>query len=233
MKESITILAISMFAFVLPLPDDSVQEKLNSGAWIMKEGAITHTLVIADDYFSITAFDLTGKKFLYTYGGTAKPSGTNMEGTIEYHSADKSMVGKTYSYPVEGNTGSITLTRNGIAEKWQQTDDGKSALAGNWRIIRRDENAMNPGARKTIKLLSGKRFQWAAINTATGEFFGTGGGSYTFENGKYTEHIEFFSRDSSRVGMALSFDGKVDGKQWFHSGLSSKGDKINEVWARE
>lgn len=233
MKELITTLAISMFAFILPLPDDTVQEKLNSGAWMMKEGPITHTLVIADDYFSITAFDLTGKKFLYTYGGTAKLSGRNMAGTIEYHSVDKSMVGKKYDFPVEGNAGLLTLTRDGKTEKWERTDDGKAPLAGYWRITRRDNNAMNPGARKTIKLLSGKRFQWAAINTSTGEFFGTGGGNYTFENGKYTEHIEFFSRDSSRVGMSLSFDGKVDGKQWFHSGLSSKGDKINEVWARE
>jgi hypothetical protein len=233
MKESIIVLAVSMFAIILPMQEAGAQDKLKTGAWMMKEATITYTLVIADDYFSITAFDLSGKKFLYTYGGTAKPTGRNMEGNIEYHSADKSMVGKKYNYPVEINTGSLTVTRDNKVEKWQQTDDGKSALTGYWRIIRRDDNAMNPGARKTIKLLSGKRFQWAAINTQTGDFFGTGGGNYTFENGKYTEHIEFFSRDSSRVGMSLSFDGKVEGKQWFHSGLSSKGDKINEVWTRE
>ncbi len=233
MKEIITIWVISALAFISPLTNFSDQDTSFSGAWVMKDGIITYTLVVADDYFSITAFDLSGKKFLSTYGGTAKKSGKNIEGIIEFNSADKSIVGKTYSYSIGDKGGILTLTRNGKNETWQQTDDGKSSLAGNWRIIRRDENAMNPGARKTIKLLSGKRFQWAAINTATGDFFGTGGGHYTFENGKYTEHIEFFSRDSSRVGMALSFDGKVDGKQWFHSGLSSKGDKINEVWARQ
>jgi hypothetical protein len=81
---------------------------------------------------------------------------------------------------------------------------------------------MQLGARRTLKILTGTRFQWAAINIETKEFFGTGGGRYTFENGKYTEHIEFFSRDSSRVGASLGFDGKIESGAWHHSGLSSR-----------
>jgi hypothetical protein len=72
----------------------------------------------------------------------------------------------------------------------------------------------------------------AAINPETKEFFGTGGGTYTFKSGKYTENIEFFSRDSSRVGASLSFDGKLNNGEWHQSGLSSKGDSIYEVWSR-
>ena len=52
----------------------------------------------------------------------------------------------------------------------------------------------------------------------------------TFENGKYTEHIEFFSRDSSRVGASLGFDGKIENGAWHHSGLSSRGEPIYEIW---
>ncbi|MFN5931366.1 MAG: hypothetical protein ACK42F_07225, partial [Sphingobacteriales bacterium] len=63
-------------------------------------------------------------------------------------------------------------------------------------------------------------------------FSGTGGGRYTFQDGKYTEHILFFSRDASRVGMSLTFNARVEGKDWYHSGKSSKGDPINEVWSR-
>ena len=88
------------------------------------------------------------------------------------------------------------------------------------------------GPRKTLKILSDSRFQWAAINPATKEFFGTGGGSYTFVDGKYTEHIEFFSRDSSRVGASLIFNGQLINGNWHHSGKSSKGDDIYEVWSR-
>jgi hypothetical protein len=88
------------------------------------------------------------------------------------------------------------------------------------------------GPRKTMKILSGKRFQWIAYNTATGDFFGTGGGSYTTVNGKYTENIEFFSRDNSRVGAALGFDYELIDENWHHSGFSSKGAPLYEIWSQ-
>ena len=72
-----------------------------------------------------------------------------------------------------------------------------------------------------------------AINTETKEFSGTGGGTYTFKDGKYTENIEFFSRDSSRVGASLSFDVSVANNICTHKGLSSKGEPIHEEWSRE
>ena len=81
--------------------------------------------------------------------------------------------------------------------------------------------------------MSSSRFQWTAINTETGEFFGTGGGYYTFKDGKYTEHIEFFSRDASRVGSSLTFDAELKNGDWHHSGMSSKGDPIYEIWSRK
>jgi hypothetical protein len=51
--------------------------------------------------------------------------------------------------------------------------------------------------------------------------------------GKYTENIDFFSRDQSRVGMSLSFDFALTPENdWRHSGKSSKGDPIDEVWSK-
>ena len=119
----------------------------------------------------------------------------------------------------------------------QRTDNGNANLAGNWRITgRMRDGSIQPiekSARKTLKILSSTRFQWMAINTETKEFSGTGGGTYTFKNGKYTENIEFFSRDSSRVGASLSFDGSVNNNMWTHKGLSSRGEPIHEEWSRE
>lgn len=205
-----------------------------AGAWELKEGTVTHTLVIIDDYFSISSFDIANKKFIQTNGGTAKVNDNKLEGKIEFNSADRSVVGKDFSYAFSSVGSELKLTREGKSETWSRTDDGSGPLAGNWKIIKRDGNDIsNRGARKTIKLLSGKRFQWAAINTDTGDFSGTGGGAYTFENGVYTEHIEYFSRDGNRVGMSLSFNGRVEGKEWHHSGKSSSGNPVNEVWSRE
>jgi hypothetical protein len=81
-----------------------------------------------------------------------------------------------------------------------------------------------------MKILSGTRFQWIAYNTETGEFSGTGGGTYTTVDNQYTENIDFFSRDSSRVGAILSFKfQKIDGI-WNHSGKNSRGQPLYELW---
>ena len=85
--------------------------------------------------------------------------------------------------------------------------------------------------RKTMKILSGTRFQWIAYNTETKQFMGTGGGTYTTNNGKYTENIEFFSRDDSKAGLSLEFNYELIDGDWHHSGLSSKGDPIHEIWS--
>ena len=91
---------------------------------------------------------------------------------------------------------------------------------------------MTPGERKTMKILSGTRFQWIAYNVDTKEVFGTGGGTYTTVDGKYTENIEFFSRDASRVGTTLTFDFSLPDGEWRHQGKSSKGEPLDEVWTQ-
>ena len=83
-----------------------------------------------------------------------------------------------------------------------------------------------------MKILSGTRFQWIAYNTESKRFMATGGGTYTTENGKYIEVIEFFSRDISRVGMNLEFDYNLNNGKWNHKGFSSKGNPINEIWTQ-
>jgi len=85
--------------------------------------------------------------------------------------------------------------------------------------------------RKTMKILSGTRFQWIAYNTETKKFMGTGGGTYTTNDGKYVENIEFFSRDDTRVGANLDFNYELKEGNWHHSGLSSKGNPIHEIWS--
>ena len=131
----------------------------------------------------------------------------------------------------------LKLAAEGVQLNWELVDNASDALSGNWKIIGREQDAkivpMKPGARKTIKILSGTRFQWIAINSETGDFFGTGGGNYSFSNGTHTENIEFFSRDSSRVGASLSFNAEIKNGDWHHSGLSSKGDRIYEIWSRK
>lgn len=86
--------------------------------------------------------------------------------------------------------------------------------------------------RKTMKFLQDGHFQWIAFNTETFQFFGSGGGFYTAQNGIYTENIEFFSRNNTSVGRVLPFQYSIKGVDWHHQGKSSKGDPMYEVWTQ-
>jgi hypothetical protein len=155
--------------------------------------------------------------------------------TYEYHTSSPEKVGskEVRTYTLEGGTlkiGDISFS---------QIDSGTPGiLNGGWLFANRMNNgqlgeprsADNP--RKTMKILSGTRFQWIAYNTETKEFFGTGGGTYTTIDGKYTENIDFFSRDNSRVGASLIFDFELIDDAWHHRGLSSRGEPIYEIWER-
>jgi hypothetical protein len=118
---------------------------------------------------------------------------------------------------------------------WERLSEKSDQLTGNWVITGREKNdeinKMTPGDRRTIKILSGGRFQWIAFNSATKEFNGSGGGTYNAESGKYSENIEFFSRDASRVGASLDFEYEVKDGKWHRKGKSSKGDPIYEIWS--
>ena len=81
-------------------------------------------------------------------------------------------------------------------------------------------------------MLGNGSFQWIAYNTDSFKFFGSGGGSYTSENGIYTEKIEFFSRDDSRVGAELQFNYELKGDDWHHTGKNSRGEPMYEIWSR-
>ena len=85
--------------------------------------------------------------------------------------------------------------------------------------------------RKTMKFLKDGFFQWIAFNTETFQFFGSGGGYYSAEEERYTEHIEYFSRNNTSVGRILPFEYSVSGLDWHHQGFSSKGDPIHEIWS--
>lgn len=234
-KFTFFLTALIVLVTLTSVQKESAISPLN-GAWTAIDGNTEQLLIVADGYCMLTRFDRNDKKFESTTGGSFAVEKKQIVLKTEFNSADKAAVGKTqqYDYSIKGNT--LTTNIGGVALNYTRSDDGKSELAGNWRITQRKQDDKMVDiplrARRTLKLLSGNHFQWAAINIETGEFSGTGGGKYTFGNGKYTEHIEFFSRDNSRVGASLSFDGKLEDGNWIHSGLSSKGDPIYEIWSR-
>ncbi len=218
------------------------QTALN-GAWKMVEEnnkPVTDREVVAiygDSYFMFGEYKPDGS-FINAGGGTYNLKKKDFEQTFGFNTADSTMVGlpETFDAQLKGNQFTITNKQEGTSTTWQKMEEKESPLDGVWRFATRiDETGQpgerrKPGPRQTIKLLSEAHFQWAAFNSETKEFFGTGGGTYTAENGTYTEHIEFFSRDNNRVGQSLSFEFNRKGNDWYHKGESSTGKPLHEIW---
>lgn len=197
------------------------------GAWKNDKGVIVFT----DHYFSYTEY--TSTAFEFTYGGSWETGSDELRFSYEYHTKSPDKVGYEAAYPVYISGNTLTL----FGSSFTRVDDGTpGALAGAWLFNNRirdgqlgkPREAANP--RKTMKILSGTRFQWIAYNTKSKEFSGTGGGTYTTVDGKYVENIGFFSRDNDRVGASLEFDYTIKDDEWHHQGLSSRGDPIYEIW---
>jgi hypothetical protein len=208
-----------------------------TGAWQTETSDGTIVMICTDNYFAATVYSLKDKAYKGTCGGSYRIDQGRFLENHEFNTMRPEMIGKESSSPITVQKDIVVFTENKEASRWRRIDDGESGLlAGAWLITGRMEkgilNAITPGARRTMKILSGTRFQWIAYNVETKEFFGTGGGTYTTQNGKYTETIEFFSRDNSRVGKSLQFDFSLQNGNWRHKGLSSKGDPIDEVWTK-
>lgn len=208
------------------------------GAWQFTDGKIQMTRIYSEKYFSLAVYNVSEKTFSGTAGGSWRIEGDKLIEKFEFNTLHPDEVGKETRAQISIDGEVFTLKTKSGNEKWNRIDDGSPGkLAGAWLITGRMENGeikwRTPGVRKTMKILSGTKFQWIAYNTETKEFFGTGGGSYTTTaDGKYTENIEFFSRDNSRVGASLQFDFSIQDGNWRHKGLSSKGDPIDEVWTQ-
>lgn len=238
MKNLLTKITSISMALLLFIPVAKAQLKVSDfiGAW-QTGTEMQMTKIVAEQNFAVATYNFKDKQFVSTFGGRWKIDGKNLIETIEFHSANPDLIGKEITTPVVQKKGKLILQVNAKGEEWSRLDNGAPGqLAGAWlitgRIVDGEVNKITPGARRTMKILSGTRFQWIAYNTDTKEFMGTGGGTYTTANGTYTENIEFFSRDNSRVGANLQFDFGLQDENWRHKGLSSKGDPIDEVWTK-
>lgn len=222
----------------IPSNSESDHYEALQGAWTTsykdeKGEEITATTIVMDGFLAESFYNVKTKTFIKTFGGSWTVDKNIMTLTNEWSSSDSSIVGTSREiiFTLKGDT----ITFKNDEKIWTRIDTGKPGdLAGAWLMSGRVKDGTTsrrkPGPRKTMKILSKTRFQWIAYNTETGKFSGSGGGTYTAENGKYVENIEFFSRDGSRVGATLPFEYEIIEHEWHHSGLSSKGKPIHEIW---
>jgi hypothetical protein len=208
-----------------------------SGAWESGTNENHITMIMAGRYFAAAIYNKANGTYVGTCGGTWRIEKNQFIEVHEFNTMKSEWIGTEHKSEVSLKSGQLRFITAEGSDEFTKIDSGSPGqLGGAWLITgRMTDSGMQmrtPGPRKTMKILSGTRFQWIAYNHETKEFFGTGGGTYTTANGKYTEHIEFFSRDNSRVGTKLQFDFSIEESNWHHKGLSSKGEPIDERWTK-
>lgn len=197
---------------------------------------IRSVVIFSEKFQSIVMYNAKTGEFIYSNGGTWELNGNMMTEKVEFDTANSERVGDELTFEVIITNNSLSIPD----ANWEfsKIDDGMPGeLNGAWLMSGRYRNGekqmrSTDRPRKTMKILSGTRFQWIAFDTEKKEFKGTGGGTYTTINGKYSEKIEFFSRDNSRVGMNLEFNYDIDKGNWIHKGKTSKGDPLHEIWVK-
>lgn len=190
---------------------------------MMNDAQIEHRIFIDNNYLIETQFNVDPPEFISTRGGFYQINENTYTVLFEFNS----------NFEQDGLK-EISLTKN---SEWKSLSEEIQPLDGKWLMAGRvsDEGVRRRDItrpRKTMKFLKDGYFQWTAFNTETFQFYGSGGGTYTAENGKYTETIQYFSRDNSKTGISLTFEFDQKEKDWFHKGFSSKGDPMHEVWTQ-
>ncbi|MFN3664922.1 MAG: hypothetical protein ACK4S0_02115 [Sediminibacterium sp.] len=241
MRKSISRLGLATITFIsvliLSFTNKNYKEQNIQGAWRFTEGKEQTVIIITPHIFSSATYNLEEKKFISSYGGSYTINGSQLMLKTEWNSLDSAKVGTDWNSTFTTSKNQLSL--NGLPKKLERLDDGTpGALAGAWIItgsysndqVSKRRSPFFP--RRTMKILSGKHFQWIAYNVVTKQFIDTGGGTYTTENGKYTETIHFFTKTAESVGKSLSFEYSFVDGDWRHKGQKSTGGPLDECWTK-
>ena len=95
------VLSTATIVLLTSLKAQTIDTKDIIGAW--EYGPVeNHTVMInTDKVFSVATYDLPGKKFISSYGGTWRVEGNNLIKNIEWNSRNTQQVGKVISEEVQ------------------------------------------------------------------------------------------------------------------------------------
>ena len=197
---------------------------------------ITHELKFGNTFSTHTVYQVDSPFFIKTLGGFYEQKEDVILLVLEFNSdyAKDSITTKTLSYELDGDKLILNGNKKRIYVKQAVISQD---LDGTWLFGTRgpdlgQDRRGDTRSRKTLKFMIDGRFQWIAYDVGDFRFMGTGGGNYTAEDGKYTENVEYFSRDNSRAGTSLKFMYKVHEDDWHHIGNNSRGEPMYEIWMR-
>lgn len=218
-----------------------LQAQQLNGAWqkIDKNSNGIKTIkLFSDAYFTSSTFMENTGEFVSASGGTYSLSDSDYIENYEINSESRAVTGTYINFNFELKKDTLRLydknSRN--KETWIKIDTAEKENVTCWKIhqVFRDSKwtTIEDKPRKTLKMLTDNHYQVLALNSQTGEFFGSSGGKWIYEDDKHNEIIQFFSKNQNMVGDTLSFKKEIEKGIWYHNGKSSESDYIQERWKK-
>ncbi len=201
----------------------------------LDNGKRNYLLLVSETYMVHTVYDSNPAHFVSTMGGYYSVEEDSLKIKLEFNSEFEKTGEKEHLATVGYAEGELIFNGD-TSRPYTRQPMLEQPLDGQWLFATRgpdtgQERRGDDQPRKTLKFLKDGYFQWIAYNTETMDFRGTGGGRYAAIQGTYTEVIQFFSRDDSRVGAELAFQFERKGDEWHHTGNNSRGEPMYEIWA--
>lgn len=212
-----------------------------NGAWqkVDKKAEDQQTIKLySDNYFTTSTYIRTTGEFVSASAGTYHINEPDYIENYEIHSDSRAVTGTfvNFNYEIENDTLRLKDENSRNAEVWVRIDTAEKKNVTCWKIHQAYRDAtwktIEDKPRKSLKMLTDNYYQVIGLNSQTGEFFGSSGGKWTYENGKHNEIIQFFSKNPDMVGETLSFDKEIKDGIWHHDGKSSEGEFIQERWKK-
>ena len=232
------MMRISILLSILMSLQLSTAQELN-GAWQKIEQNTDDLKTIklySDSYFTSSTYLESSGEFISASGGIYSLSNSDYIENYEIDSKSRAVTGTYLNFDFEIKNDTLNLQDKNSRNKeiWVKIDssDGKNITC--WKIheVFRESRwqTIEDSPRKTLKMLTDNYYQVLALNSQTGEFFGSSGGQWTFEDGKHHEIVKFFSKNPSMVKDTLTFKKEIKDSIWNHNGKSSEGEYIQERW---
>lgn len=229
---------ISLLVIMLITLQPSIAQELK-GAWqkIEKNADDQKTIKLySDSYFTSSTYLVSSGEFISATGGTYSLSNSDYIENYEIDSKSRAVTGTylNFDFEVKNDTLNLQDKNSRNEETWVRIDKAEEEFVTCWKIYQafRDSKwlTIEDKPRKTLKMLTDNYYQVLALNSQTGEFFGSSGGKWSNEDGRHQERIHFFSKKPSMVGDTLTFKKEIKDSIWNHNGKSSEGDYIQERW---
>jgi len=229
-------------------------------------GNIIYLKHLNSTHFTWIHYDKSRDKLLGTGGGTyALEAPLYTENIKFFYPSGSSELGQSIPFNIElkndqwrhtgyskiiefnGETGEPVVADSAIIDElWQRVetkseDDSNGKLIGTWNLISYKEPfdliwRKYPDFVGYIKVITSTHFAWTKYNREGDEIIAIGGGTYSINNGHYTETINYhYPPRPEVIEINAEFDWKLENHTWYHFGEIEDGNQIDfvrEIWTR-